>query len=42
MSFWMDSERVAASSAAWGWLSPPTIPKAYGFEAATQSLVEYP
>jgi hypothetical protein len=27
--------RVAASSAAWGWLFP-TIPKAFGFEAATR------
>jgi len=31
---------VAASSAAWGWLEfDLTIPKAFGFEAATQSLM---
>ena len=32
-------EGGAASSAAWGWLFP-TIPKAYGFEAATQLRIK--
>ena len=34
--FLKQTGRVAASSAAWGWLFP-TIPKACGFEAATQA-----
>jgi general secretion pathway protein J len=32
----MADSRVAASSAAWGWLPAPTIPKAFGLEAATR------
>jgi hypothetical protein len=37
--FFLAVRRVAASSAAWGWLSP-TIPKACGFEAATQPVTK--
>jgi hypothetical protein len=40
--FGLIQSRVAASSEAWGWQSSksnPTIPKSFGFEAATLCLI---